>query len=185
MGRETYLLSSGSCLFFFLFFFPEMGVIGGQQGMYGEEQIMPFCLLMASAVVSCTGKSQRTWLSVSVWVRARVCVCVVFALRPNGTANRKLGTPGPSAPCHGSHVTLWQQSIIDSHRHIRFCVHTLFVFVRVCTCAYIAILWTANNWFALLHPLLRVFVCLRLCVFTFKTLKDYSNQITKYIPKPV
>lgn len=44
-------------------------MFGGQQSMYGEEPIMAFCLLMASAVVSCTGKSQR------MCVCRGVCVC--------------------------------------------------------------------------------------------------------------
>lgn len=80
---------------------------------------------------------------------ARACVCL---RRLNGTANRKQGTPGPSAPCHGSHVTLWQHSIIDSHYHIRFwALHVempLFKCVCRCVCVCIVLLWTANNWFA-------------------------------------
>ncbi len=68
-----------------------------------EEPIMACCLLMASAVASCTGKSQWRWEMIVVCVLVSMCLCV---LRLNGTANRKLGTPGPSALCHGSHVTL-------------------------------------------------------------------------------
>lgn len=93
------------------------------------------------------------------YVCARVCSCVCV-VRLNGRANRKLGTPGPSARCQGSHVTLWQHSIIDSHYHIRFCVYMLMC-VRICTTVYTSILWTANNWLVPVYPLL----CLRLCVF--------------------
>lgn len=95
-----------------------------------------------------------------------VCACV---LGLNGTANRKLGTLGPSAPCHGSHVTLWQHSIIDSHYHIRFCVLRVEVpqYMCVCRCVCVCVCTQpfCEQHITDLHQYIRFCVCLPVCVY--------------------
>lgn len=69
-GGEIYLPLSGCCHFFFFF-----GRACTQH--FREEPIMACCLLMASAVASCTGKSQWRWQwCLCVYVHALVCMCV-------------------------------------------------------------------------------------------------------------
>lgn len=84
-AKEIYLPLSGFCHFL-------RGHI-----LSISDPIMACCLLMASAVASSSGKSHGIKC---------VCplVCIYMLCVASGQHNRKQGTLGPSALCHGSHV---------------------------------------------------------------------------------
>lgn len=95
---------------------------------FKEMSIMPCCLVMASVAQWLVGFPQQWRLDWAV-------VAVVELYRHGAICS--------PPPPHGSHVTLWQDNIIDSHHYIRFCVCEWLLFGQ----------WTSTTVWLTLHAI--------------------------------